>query len=170
MTNLNYEYEVPSTLEKPKANNRELTDTMLAYLNGASPWLRFIGVLGIVYSAIIVIGGLFFFLPVMEELWDGMLGFGFSELILGIGIWWGVFYAAIGLCIFLPSLFAYRFGGKIRSYSRTGEARDLELAFKNNKSLWKFFGILCIIGIALSILGTALGILAVMALGMEGFL
>ncbi|MCL2193460.1 MAG: DUF5362 family protein [Treponema sp.] len=170
LTNPHSDYGVSPTLEKPRVNRRVLTDTMLAHLNGAAPWLRFMGVLGIIHSGIIIIGGLLFFFPVMEGVWDGMLGFGFSEVIFAIGIWWGVFYVAAGLVVLIPSLLAFRFGGKIRSYSRTGEDRDLEIAFKNNKSMWKFCGILCIIGIALGILATVLGILAVMALGLEGFL
>jgi len=172
LANSRSEYGVPPTLEKPKpaANGRALTDAMLSHLNGAAPWLRFIGVLGIVFSVLIVLGGLLFFLPVMEGAWDGVLGFGFSDVLFAIGVWWGLFYVATGLCLFIPSFFAYRFGQKIRVHSRTGEDRDLEIAFKNNKSLWKFCGILCIIGVVLVTLAMPLGALAVLAFGLEGFL
>jgi len=168
MMNPRYGHEVPSTLEKPRASQRTLTDTMLAYLNGASPWLKFIGIVGIVYSGFMVIGGLFFFFatPMLEGLSDGIAGFGFSLEIFGwIGAWWGILYLAVGVCILIPSLYTYKFGAKIRSYAKTGEDMDLELAFKNNKSLWKFYGILFIIGIAFTLLSMVLGLLAVLALG-----
>jgi len=87
-----------------------------------------------------------------------------------IGVWWGVFYIAMGVIIFIPSLFTYRFGEKIRGYSRTGADVDLELAFRNNKSLWKFYGILFILSIAITILVTVVGVLAMVALAFEGFL
>jgi len=166
-------YEVPSTLEKPKASQRSLTDAMLAHLNAASPWLRFVGVLGFVYAGLTVVGGLFSFLllPLMGGLGDMMGGFWFSDGILGwIGAWWGVFYIAIGVIIFIPSLFTYRFGAKIRSYSAAGADADLEMAFRNNKSLWKFYGILYIASIALTVLVTVGGVvLMAMAVAAEGF-
>jgi len=52
------------------------------------------------------------------------------------------------LLIFVPSLFLYKTGGRIRSYLRTGADQDLEQAFKNNMSFWKFAGIICIIQLA----------------------
>jgi len=60
----------------------------------------------------------------------------------------GFVYLVPGVIMFFPGLFIYRFGEKIRSYNRTGAEIDLELAFKNNKSLWKFNGILYIISLA----------------------
>jgi len=168
-TNPSHGYDVPYTLEKPRANRRMLTDTMLAHLYGASPWLRLIGIVGIGYSAVLAIGGLFFFAPAMDYLWDGVAGFGFNGAILGfIGAWSGMIYLASGLFIFVPSFFTYRFGQKIRGYAKTGNERDLELAFRNNKSLWKFFGILFILGTVLTILAVVFTVLAVVAF--EGFL
>jgi|GEM_PF-155378 len=172
MMNPNYGREVPSTLEKPKVIQRTLTDTMLVYLNGASPWLRFIGIMGIIYSGFMVVGGLFFFFaaPALEGLSDGIVGFGFSLEIFGwIGAWWGILYVAMGICILIPSLYTYRFGAKIRSYARTGEDRDLEVAFRNNKSLWKFYGILFIIGIAFVVLSMVLGVLVFVNIAALGF-
>jgi len=168
MMNPRYGHEVPSTLGKPKASQRTLTDTMLVYLNGASPWLRFIGIMGIVYSGLMVIGGLFFFFaaPMLEGFSEGIMGLGFSFEIFGwIGAWWGILYLAMGLCVLIPSLFTYKFGAKIRSYIMAGEDRDLELAFKNNKSLWKFYGILFIVGIVFVVLSMVFGVLAMVALG-----
>jgi len=168
MMNQHCSHEVPSTLGRPKANQRTFTDAMLAYLNGASPWLRFIGIMGIIYSGLMVGGGLLFFfaVPVMEGISDGIAGFGFSFEIFGwIGAWGGILYMAMGICMLIPSIYVHRFGAKIRSYARTGEDRDLEQAFKSNKSLWKFCGILFISGIVFVVLSMAFGVLAMVALG-----
>jgi hypothetical protein len=43
---------------------------------------------------------------------------------------------------------------------RTGAEQDLELAFKNNKSLWKFIGILAIIQLAIIPVTMIFGIIA----------
>jgi hypothetical protein len=53
-----------------------------------------------------------------------------------------------GVLEFFPSLFIYRCGDKIRGYLRSGTDQDLELALKNNKSYWKFLGIVCIVSLA----------------------
>jgi len=169
LTNTSHGYGMSPVRERPGPGDRALTDTMLFYLNGASPWLRFVGVLGIIYSVVITASGLFFLLPAMDVLF-GMLDFGFSHMLVGMGVWWGLFYAVAGLSVFLPSLFAYRFGGKIRAYSMTGNAGDLELAFKSNKSLWKFLGIVCVLGLVIVILTIVLGTLVVAVIGMEGFI
>jgi hypothetical protein len=46
----------------------------------------------------------------------------------------------------------YSFGSRIRQYAASGAAEDLEQALKNNKSLWKFSGILCIVYLAIILL------------------
>jgi hypothetical protein len=78
------------------------------------------------------------------------------------------YFIGAGVVMFFPALFTFRFGVKIRSYVSTGLEAELELAFRNNMSLWKFNGILTIIGIAaipvLTIVSVAI-IVAAMALG-----
>jgi hypothetical protein len=55
----------------------------------------------------------------------------------------------IGLVMFfLPSLFAFRFGQRLRAYFRSGDDADLETAFRNNKNLWTFIGVVTIIYLA----------------------
>ena len=148
-------FESPGTVSvpvKPLAQG-DLSETMVFYLKGASPWLRFVGILGFIGAALMVLWGIVFVailpmlgqgtlteIPGFEEFnvqWNGAFGGSMAILFLGIGA-----------LMFFPSLFIYRFGEKIRSYLRTGAEQDLELAFKNNKSLWKFLGILSIIELA----------------------
>ena len=148
-------FESPETAAvpvKPVAQGI-LTEPMIFYLKGASPWLRFVGILGFVSAGITALSGvvLFAILPLMEELWGEIPGFESSFS----GFWGAAFSGSIaffcvagGVLLLFPSLFLYRFGEKIRSYLRTGTDLDLELAFKSNRSLWKFAGILCIIELA----------------------
>jgi hypothetical protein len=149
-----------------------LTETMLIYLKEASPWLRFIGILGFISSGTTVLWGIvsIALMPLFRQVWTEMppsyqpfsgiarAAFGGTMVIFGIGA---------GMLLFFPSLFIYRFGEKIRSYLRSGTAQDLELAFKNNKSLWKFFGVICIINLVfiplMLIGGIILGVVAVLS-------
>ena len=137
----------------PLAVQGKLTETMLSYLKEASPWLRFVGIIGFVSAGFTFLSGIFLFIlfSVLGQFWRGIPGFNTSAGDY-IGEFFGgsmaVIFIAAGVLVFFPALFLYRFGEKIRGYLRTGADQDLELAFKNNRSFWKFTGILCIIQLA----------------------
>jgi len=161
-------YQSPETAavpEKTLGAQGSLTETMLIYLKQASPWLKFIGILGFVSAGLTVLSGVVFFavVPMMGELWGEIPGFettfrGVSGAVFGGGM--AVLCMGGGALIFFPALFVYRFGERIRSYLRTGMDLELEQAFKNNKSLWKFLGIICIIQLAFFPLAVIGGIIA----------
>jgi len=134
--------ENPSVPEKPLESRSALTETMLSYLKDASPWLRFIGVLGFIASGLMCLGGIIFMI-VMFAASNSFDDFGGA--LTGLV---GLIYVPMGALYFFPARFTYNFGAKIRDYRFTNSDEDLELAFKNNKSLWKFYGILAIIALA----------------------
>jgi hypothetical protein len=72
----------------------------------------------------------------------------------------GVLYFLLGLLSFFPAKFSYGFGSKIHHYALSNSEKDLEEAFKNNRSLWKFFGILAIVYLAIIPLALIGGIVA----------
>ena len=148
---------------KPLVAQGSLTETMLIYLKGASPWLRFVGILGFVASGLTALGSIIFLIliPLMGQVWEEVPGFeafgaAFSAF---FSVSMMVLCLAGGVLMFFPAFFTYRFGDKIRSYLRTGTDQDLELAFKNNRSLWKFNGIICIIYLAFVPLMIIVGII-----------
>ena len=160
-------YQSPETAAvpvKPLLAQGNITETMLLYLKGASPWLRFIGILGFIASGLAVLWGvsMFAFVPMIWQSWDQVPGFESFSGIMGAAFGAGMVALSVGgaLLVFFPALFIYRFGEKIRSYIRTGAELELELAFKNNKALWKFFGIICIIYLAFIPLVIVGGIIA----------
>jgi len=157
-------YQSPETAAVPVSPliaQGALTDNMLIYLKGASPWLRFVGVMGFLSAGLTVLWGLvsLIFIPLTREIWDELPGI--TGMLLGGTM--TMIFIGLGVLIFFPSLFIYRFGEKIRRYLRTGTDQDLEQAFRNNKSLWKFVGILCIINLAflpLMIIGNIIAVFA----------
>lgn len=150
-------YESPVT--EPGAVNpltdRVLTENTVFYLKGASPWLRFIGIVGFISLGIAVL----FIL---------ILAFGLRNIIpdtpefapfrmMGPGM--ALLYIPFLALYFFPTLFLFRFGKYLKSYIYTNDNRDLEEAFKNNKSLWTFFGVLAIIGLGMAALAFFIGII-----------
>lgn len=135
-------------------SNRVLTEGMLYYLKGASPWLRFLGVVGFVYLGFMLLIFLALIILGSQNFFPGMSG------MAGAGGFVVMIYVVIILAVsFFPVLFMFRFGKKIKSYLYSGDNADLEAAFKNNKSLWTFMGVLAIIGLAVFVLMLFSGVL-----------
>jgi len=137
MENLYDSPEAPVIPEK-SINAGNLSETMLRHLKDASPWLRFIGIMGYIGCGFIALAAIFSI--------AGSASFSSITGNLEIPVWiFSPFYAAFGILFFFPAHFTYCFGKYIRNYQISNADEDLEKAFKNNKSLWKFYGILCII-------------------------
>jgi hypothetical protein len=146
MSDFENQYNSPETqvvMDKTQAAGN-LTETMLFYLKEASPWLRFMGILGYIGCGFIIFFGIILAI-VSNALSDNILG-EFS----GAPVWiTALFYTAMGVVFFFPARFTYNFGTLIRKYQYSHSENDLEQAFKNNKSLWKFNGIIYIIMLSL---------------------
>jgi hypothetical protein len=159
MSDTNNLYQSPQTdinAVNPLAPTGRLTETMVFYLKGASPWLQFLGILGFIGAGGTVLGGLVFLaagtfgssafaqafaqLDSTDTVSKGIIG--------GISILTGVIIVVLGIVCFFPARFAYNFGKKVKIFLQNNSEKELELALKNNKSLWKFMGILTIIYLA----------------------
>jgi hypothetical protein len=131
--------------EKGAVSSQALSATMVRYLKEASPWLRFTGIFCFVVCGLMAVGGIFgvIFMPVSVDI-AGAFGEAF-----GISGGMGLLYVVLGALMFFPGRFIYNFGAKIRDFTLSNAEQDLEEAFKNNKSLWKFSGILGIVSLVL---------------------
>ena len=167
-------YQSPGTAVNPVnplAGQGVLTETMIIHLKGASPWIRFIGILGFVFSGITALWSIciLILVPFMDFTWEEIPGFGQFGFLFNAAFGGAMMVFCLGgaVLLFVPSLFLYRFGEKIRSFLRAGVEQELELAFKNNKSLWKFLGIYCIVALAfiplLTIGGIVIAVVATLA-------
>jgi hypothetical protein len=152
----------------PLTSGGFLTDIMLACLKGASPWLRFVGIVGFVGCGLTVLIGIIFLAtgPAMGWVWETVPGINFYADVFGavFGGVMGGYCLILGVLCFFPSFFIYNFGTGIRNYIRSGAGEELETAFRNNKSLWKFIGILTIIGLAFIPLSIIIGVVVGVAM------
>jgi hypothetical protein len=136
-------------------SNRVLTEDMLYYLKAASPWLRFLGIVGFIYLGFLLLIFLTFIILGSQTVFSDV------PFMAGAGAVAVMVYALILLAVsFFPVLFMFRFGKKIKSYLYSGDNTDLEAAFKNNKSLWTFIGILTIISLGFFVLMLFSGVFA----------
>jgi phosphate/sulfate permease len=144
-------YKSPEAEASPLAgaeSGQILTEMMLAYLRDAVPWLRFMGIVGFVISALTAFTGLILSIgmaaagKVMDE---AIQAEGAAGIVQRLGFLGGFVYLGIAALGFFLSRFVYLFGAKIRQYSLSYNSADLEMAFKNNRSLWRFLGIYTIV-------------------------
>jgi hypothetical protein len=133
--------ETPVIPEKSQSTETVLTEKMLRYLKEASPWLRFIGIVGMIGCGLMAVAGLITAIVMA-------VSFGESDQ-SSVWVITLLVYIPVGILMFFPALYTYNFGAKIRKYLFSNLDEDLESAFKNNKSLWKFIGILSIINLSL---------------------
>jgi beta-lactamase regulating signal transducer with metallopeptidase domain len=75
----------------------------------------------------------------------------------------GLVYVASGALLFFPARFIYSFGSKVRNYLLSRSNEDLEQAFKNNKSFWKFCGIYSIVCLAFIPLGIIISVIVMIS-------
>jgi len=153
--------ESPIIPETPQNTGVMLSEKMLRYLSDAAPWLQFIGILGFIGCGLLVITG------IISAIGFSAMSFLESD---NFPVWIiTLIYIPMGVLFFFPALFTYNFGRKIRSYRFSNSPEDLELAFKNNKSLWKFYGIVCIIYLAFIPLFLIIAIIGGVAATISGF-
>jgi hypothetical protein len=155
-------YSSPESAANPvEPENICLSGTMLSSLKGVSPWVRFIGVLGFIGAGAMGLLGI-----IVLVSGGAIAALADTEFLGVLSAFGGFIYIGIGALYFFPSLFTYRFGVGLKNYCLTYNNAELERAFKNNYSLWKFNGILTIVCISLVVSIIPIGII----IGVAGML
>jgi hypothetical protein len=130
------ENEITST-PQPEQTPLELPNESQFYLWETRKWGNFLGILGFIFVGLMVLGGIGMgmFSSALREYGNlGFPGFGFTLL-----------YLLMALLYFFPILYIYRFSSHMKIALQTKSADELNLAFKNLKSNFRFVGILCIV-------------------------
>ena len=138
---------------KPLVSQSGLSAVIIKYLCDASPWLRFLGIMGFVGAGFCVLGGIvsLFTTAVSSAMFSDLenaLAMFFPSL-APLMLIYALYFIGAGVVLFFPALFTYRFGARIRSFMLNNSEAELEQAFRNNFLLWKFNGVLMIVGMAI---------------------
>jgi hypothetical protein len=141
------------------ANDGRVTAQMRQYLAQMQPWVRLMSVLTFLAAAFAGIIGVFVALvgTVAGIATRDTSGSGIG--VLG-GVLFGWFYILLGAVYIPPGLFLYRTASAIKRMKAGDPTTALEDALKNQKSFWRFVGILSLVAIAIAILVMIAGIIA----------
>ncbi|MBN1520136.1 MAG: hypothetical protein JW923_08600 [Spirochaetales bacterium] len=145
MSDSNNPYQSPkaeASTVASMADSGAITGRMKDSISATAPWMRFLGIVGFVGAGIIALFGLFMMFGMMGS-FAGMGALG------AYGFVGGLIYIGIAVVAFFPARYMFRAGTGFRSYVLSQRSETLEGALANNKSFWKFTGIITIIYLAL---------------------
>ncbi len=131
--------------EKPLISQDFFTASTIEYLKASSPWMKFMGIMSFIGAGILIVVGLAIMLlfPIVSQVLDFV-----SAGLAAVSSVFGFIYLAMGIVAIFPARYLYNFASKIRLFIETKNERAMEIALRNNKSFWKFNGIVAIISLA----------------------
>jgi len=142
------------TLDTNSGEQLSMSPLSKQVLIEASKWANFLAIVGFVMLGFMVIGALFFIVAGSSL----PMGVGFPSAFIG------VLYLAMAGLYFFPTYYLFQFAAKIKSCIQINSQEEMEQAFINLKSMFKFVGILTIIVISLYIVVFLIAFLAAASL------
>jgi type II secretory pathway pseudopilin PulG len=139
--------EIPVSPASPAQPVDPLTIAMVDALKATRPWVRFLSILGFVCAGLIVLVAL------------GMAAFGVYQMTTGNGqggflVGMGALYLLMSVLYIFPSRYLYRYASAIADASDApSKSAAVERALREQKSFWKFAGIMALVMLVLYIPG-----------------
>ncbi|MCJ8209996.1 DUF5362 domain-containing protein [Mucilaginibacter sp. RS28] len=145
--------EVPELQPTPEPELL-LTPEAQYYLNEGAGWARFLGIMGFIGSAFILImaifaGSVFSILGRMSP----------TPMPAGVGAFIGIGYGCFALLYFFPSMYLYQFANQAKQGILFKHTPNITTAVAKLKSFFKFWGVLTVIMIALMVLSFVFSIM-----------
>ncbi|MFN8165510.1 MAG: DUF5362 family protein [Bacteroidia bacterium] len=128
----------------------------LDYIRQTAKWAKFFAILGFIFCAIMILGGIF------AGSMLGTMGGGGALGAAGMGGLVGFVYILFSLLYFFPCLYLYRFSVNAQTAIDSRNTEQMTQAFRWLKSNFRFFGILTIVILSLYL------VIAIFALIMAG--
>lgn len=137
----NFEFNVPPII--------------LGFLKETSTWTYFLSIIGFIGLGLMIIAGLIFTITM-----GNMVGDNPYES-LGIDVsYFGMIYIILGLIYLIPIVYLFNFSRKMKRALSSNSNEDLNAAFSNLKSHYKYLGIFTILIISLYVLALVITMIA----------
>ena len=136
-----------NTNEISKEPKLMISDVAISYLSETGKWTKFLSILGFVFIGLIVVVGLFAG-SVMSFMSNGKM----DNIPKGMGFFFGLMYVLMGFLYFFPTWYLFNFSNKLKTAIATKSEDDLTAALINQKSFYKYWGILTIVVLGVYIL------------------
>lgn len=119
------------------SNDLLISEISQSNLNTAAKWGKFLAIVGFVFCGVMVLVGIWaqvFFSTSRTYAYENE-----GQKYMWIG------YAILAIICFFPCLYLFKFSNKAQAAIRTSSQENLDAAFINLKSMFKFYGIFTII-------------------------
>ena len=128
---------------KKEENELKISELTKVYLTVTYKWAKFFAILSFIAAGFILIIGLFMF---------GGMGGRYDYFLGGLSSMVGLIYVLLAAIYIPPGIFLNKFSDSLKKAIEYTNNDELQIAFQNLKSLFKFSGILAIIVISIYIL------------------
>lgn len=158
-------YAPPRASLGPVGGSQGVSAQTVLLMQQTRPWVLLLGVIGMIVSVLMLLGGL------------GMMTLGAfatsgssTPAAASVGLLAGmaVMYAILAFLYIYPSLKLIRYAGAIGRLTRSGRLADLEAALLEQKSFWKYTGMLMLLMIIAYIAVIAIAGVGIFTAGMSG--
>ncbi|MGZ3839469.1 MAG: DUF5362 family protein [Flavisolibacter sp.] len=129
------------------------------HLAETARWGRFLAIVGFIMCGLIVLGGIAFgsFFSMVAR---GNDGYDRGVFTTALGTAMVFVYIIVAVVYFFPCLFLFRFSAGMKKALNSNSQDELDLAFQNLKSMFKYVGVITIIFLALYALGVIIAMFA----------
>ena len=136
----------------------QVTPFAKTYLRETSRWGFFLAIMGFIFIGLLILGGFFAgsYLSSLSQMTGARTPFP--------GFLLGMIYVVMGVLYIFPTYYLYQFSRKMKIAIATTDSGVLESALENQKSLYKFMGILVIVILAVYIVIGGIALIAMFAM------
>ena len=136
--------------------------TAVEQLAATKPWVRFISVMAFIGAGFLLLGAAGM---AVVGLLGGMAGSGFpakaptGQITAAMGFGIATIYVLLAMIYLYPGVKLWKYASAIASLIQTGRNEDLVAALDQQRSVWKYFGILLICVISIYLVAIIVGVL-----------
>ncbi len=152
--------EIPPAPPAPAA---VATPAMVRYLDQTRPWVLFLSILTFLSTALMAVLSAASCVVAGVNAASG--GGDLKAQSIAVGGVVGFLYLVMAVANVPPGLYLYRYAGAIARLKTSRSAADLEEVLKQQRSFWRFVGILTIAAVLLSLIVMALAVVFGVAAG-----
>ena len=134
-------------MEEMENKGISLSEEALSHIGQTAKWAQFLAIMGFVFTALIVVAGLF-----MGTIFSTLSQLGGNEMAKFPAMGMSFIYIVIGGLYFVPSWFLYKFSTETRKALLGNDEAILAEAFSNLRRTFKFLGIMTIAVLGLYVL------------------
>jgi hypothetical protein len=160
--------EPPPISSTPEVLPVNLTANAQRYLSQTGPWVRFISIMLFIGAAFMILAGVALVLMGLAGLDSSTSPFGSGSMPGGMAFLLGPIYVMMALLFYIvPGIFLFRYASAIKALKMTPSAPALEDALRNQKTFWRYLGIMAIVMLAIFVLAVMAAIFFAVILSMR---